>query len=59
MLGEPYALAEQDVRVTAAIGTASTDDHATRPEQLIRDADEAMLRAKVATRRRGTTRAAR
>jgi diguanylate cyclase (GGDEF)-like protein len=45
-LAEPYALEGADVHVTASVGVAATDDPSVAPEELIRLADEAMLREK-------------
>jgi diguanylate cyclase (GGDEF)-like protein len=46
VLAEPYAIDGEYVHLTATIGTATSDDPATKAELLIRAADEAMLRAK-------------
>ena len=56
ILAEPYVVADGVVRVTAAVGTAATDDPSARPEALIRAADEAMLRAKAGAGRPSRTR---
>jgi diguanylate cyclase (GGDEF)-like protein len=50
---EPYRLGDQEHVVTASIGVAvSSDKYLDRPEELIRDADAAMYRAKSAGRNR-------
>jgi diguanylate cyclase (GGDEF)-like protein len=56
LLAEPYVMEDGVVRVTAAIGSAATDDPSMRPEALIRAADEAMLRAKAGARRESRSR---
>jgi diguanylate cyclase (GGDEF)-like protein len=50
-LAAPYEIEGEDIHVSAAIGIATTTDPAMSPEDLIRAADEAMLREKVAGRR--------
>ena len=45
-LGTPYLVENREVRVSAAIGVAVTDDPSTDPAALIRAADESMLHAK-------------
>jgi diguanylate cyclase (GGDEF)-like protein len=51
-LEEPFTLAAGQVYISASIGTATSDGQIINLEQLIRDADEAMYRAKQAGRRR-------
>jgi diguanylate cyclase (GGDEF)-like protein len=51
-LAAPYEIEGEEVQLSAAIGIATTTDPAASPEELIRAADEAMLRAKAGARRR-------
>lgn len=51
-LGEPFALNGRTVRSGATIGVALLPDHADSPEQLLRDADLALYRAKAEGRGR-------
>ncbi|MEO8696642.1 MAG: EAL domain-containing protein, partial [Acidimicrobiales bacterium] len=44
-LSQPCVIGGQDVHVTASLGIAISDEHAT-PESLLRDSDAAMYRAK-------------
>jgi diguanylate cyclase (GGDEF)-like protein/PAS domain S-box-containing protein len=44
-LSRPWHLGSQEMHVTASLGIAVADDHAT-PESLLRDSDSAMYRAK-------------
>ncbi|WP_066338738.1 putative bifunctional diguanylate cyclase/phosphodiesterase [Azohydromonas lata] len=45
-LGAPYTLMGREARVTASLGIALFPQHGTTPERLLRNADQAMLRAK-------------
>ncbi|HET9058570.1 MAG TPA: EAL domain-containing protein, partial [Acidimicrobiales bacterium] len=54
-LAEPYALDGHEVVVTASIGIASSSNSYDKPEDVIRDADIAMYRAKSAGRSGYTT----
>ncbi len=45
-LEEPYRLGDQEMYTTASIGIALSSDGQERPENLLRDADTAMYRAK-------------
>jgi diguanylate cyclase (GGDEF)-like protein/PAS domain S-box-containing protein len=45
-VGEPITLAGREVRPTVSIGIAMTSDDRGRPDDLVRDADIAMYRAK-------------
>jgi diguanylate cyclase (GGDEF)-like protein/PAS domain S-box-containing protein len=45
-LAEPYALMGHSARVTASMGIALYPQHGSTPERLLRNADQAMLRAK-------------
>ena len=45
-LSEPFRLSERDVQAGASIGIAFGRDRTTTPEMLIREADQAMYRAK-------------
>jgi diguanylate cyclase (GGDEF)-like protein len=49
-LSAPYTVEEHEIELTASLGVTATDDPRADPEQLIRLADEAMLRAKVRAR---------
>jgi diguanylate cyclase (GGDEF)-like protein len=49
-LSEPFLVDGRALPVQAAVGAAATGEPSTRPEQLIRAADEAMLRAKAQRR---------
>jgi diguanylate cyclase (GGDEF)-like protein len=50
-LAAPCAVDDSQASLSAAVGVAMTDDPEAEPEQLIRVADEAMLREKLAKRR--------
>jgi diguanylate cyclase (GGDEF)-like protein len=50
-LSAPFEVDGEEVPLSAAIGMAATADPSARPEDLIRAADEAMLREKAAGRR--------
>ena len=45
---EPLELSDQTPRVTVSIGVVMSDAHYRRPEEILRDADLAMYRAKSA-----------
>ncbi len=49
-LAEPFVLADATVRVGASIGVATRPDGQATPEELLREADTAMYRAKAAVR---------
>jgi diguanylate cyclase (GGDEF)-like protein len=51
-LAAPYDLEGDEVQLSAAIGIATTTDPAASPEDLIRAADEEMLREKAGARQR-------
>jgi len=52
LLKAPFSLEGRKVGVTASFGVALTEDPLTRPEDLVRDADAAMYRAKRGGRNR-------
>ncbi len=52
ILEQPFKLAAGQAYISASIGTASTEENRIDLEQLIRESDEAMYRAKQAGRRR-------
>jgi len=43
---DSYVLGEREVLLTASLGVAFVDDTGARPDQIVRDADSAMYRAK-------------
>jgi diguanylate cyclase (GGDEF)-like protein/PAS domain S-box-containing protein len=50
MLAEPFSIVGHDLRVSASIGVVADGSRYERPEDLLRDADTAMYRAKRAGR---------
>jgi diguanylate cyclase (GGDEF)-like protein/PAS domain S-box-containing protein len=51
LLGEPFAIHGHEVFTAASIGIALSAEHYTTPEEMLRDADLAMYRAKSETQR--------
>lgn len=48
----PFALAEREIFISASIGVAMSSQKYTKPEEMLRDADTAMYRAKAAGKAR-------
>jgi diguanylate cyclase (GGDEF)-like protein len=47
-LGAPFEFGEDRLRISASIGVALTEERCARPDEVLRDADVAMYRAKAA-----------